>query len=79
VQTCTTCTRGCRLRAQGYGDAGPGAGDAVLREIAYRWRAALRAYGLASAGSLGTQYGRADAALYAAKRAGRDRVCVHEG
>jgi predicted signal transduction protein with EAL and GGDEF domain len=28
---------------------------------------------------LDTHYGRADAALYAAKRAGRDRVSVHQG
>jgi diguanylate cyclase (GGDEF)-like protein len=107
------------------------AGDAVLREIAYRWRTALRAYDLAyrlggeefvvlvpgasddeaaelaerlreavraapiagrhvtmslgvavsGAGGfdLDTQYGRADAALYAAKAAGRDRVVVHDG
>jgi diguanylate cyclase (GGDEF)-like protein len=106
-------------------------GDAVLREIAYRFRAALRAYDLAyrlggeefvvlvpgatedeAAGlaeklreavkgepiagqdvtmsfgvavsgaggfDLDTHYGRADAALYAAKDAGRDRVCVHRG
>ncbi|HMJ32677.1 MAG TPA: GGDEF domain-containing protein [Baekduia sp.] len=103
-------------------------GDAVLREIAYRWRTALRAYDLAyrlggeefivlmpgateaeaqelaeklrevvrgmpiagqhvtmsfgvalsGAGGfdLDTQYARADAALYAAKDAGRDRVVV---
>jgi diguanylate cyclase (GGDEF)-like protein len=103
-------------------------GDAVLREMAYRWRRALRAYdlayrvggeefvvlmpgaseeearalaeqlraavggepiagraltmsfGVAVSGAAGfdldTQYARADAALYEAKRAGRDRVCV---
>jgi diguanylate cyclase (GGDEF)-like protein len=106
-------------------------GDSVLREIAYRWRTALRAYDLAyrlggeefvvlvpgatdeeAAGlaetlreavrsapiagqdvtmsfgvavsgaggfDLDTHYGRADAALYEAKHAGRDRVCVHQG
>jgi diguanylate cyclase (GGDEF)-like protein len=102
-------------------------GDAVLREIAYRWRTALRAYrlggeefvvlvpgaseneaaelaerlreavrtapiagqrvtmslGVAVSGAggfdLDTHYGRADAALYAAKAAGRDRVVVHRG
>jgi diguanylate cyclase (GGDEF)-like protein len=104
------------------------AGDAVLREIAYRWRTTLRAYDLAyrlggeefivlvpgatEAEALGlaerlreairgepiagrqvtmsfgvavsgaggfdldTQYGRADAALYEAKDAGRDRVVL---
>jgi diguanylate cyclase (GGDEF)-like protein len=103
-------------------------GDAVLREIAYRWRAALRAYdlayrlggeefvvllpgatpeeacdmaeklreairgepiaghpitmsfGVAVSGAGGfdleAQYARADAALYEAKAAGRDRVVV---
>jgi diguanylate cyclase (GGDEF)-like protein len=104
-------------------------GDAVLRDVAFRWRLALRAYEMAYrlggeeflvllpgadleettevaerlrtavaaapvAGhpvtmSLGvaashdgepfdfdTLYARADAALYAAKRAGRDRVCT---
>lgn len=106
------------------------AGDAVLREIAYRWRTALRAYDLAyrlggeefvvlvpgatadeAAGvaerlrsvvrgepiaghrmtmsfgvalsgpggfDLDAQYARADAALYRAKRSGRDRVCPAE-
>jgi diguanylate cyclase (GGDEF)-like protein len=106
-------------------------GDAVLREIAYRWRTTLRAYdlayrlggeefvillpgateaeahglaeqlraavgdapiagqhvtmsfGVAVSGAGGfdleTHYARADAALYAAKDAGRDRVAVHEG
>jgi diguanylate cyclase (GGDEF)-like protein len=105
-------------------------GDAVLREIAYRWRTTLRAYDLAyrlggeefvvlvpgateaeAAGlaeklrqavreapiagqhvtmsfgvavsgaggfDLETHYARADAALYAAKDAGRDRVAVHD-
>jgi diguanylate cyclase (GGDEF)-like protein len=107
------------------------AGDAVLREIAYRWRSALRAYDLAyrlggeefvvlvpgatpveaasvaerlreairsepiaghavtmsfgvalsGAGGfdLDAQYARADTALYAAKRGGRDQVCVADG
>jgi diguanylate cyclase (GGDEF)-like protein len=107
------------------------AGDAVLREIAYRWRRTLRAYDLAyrlggeefvvllpgatqeeatglaeklreAVGSepiagqrvtmsfgvalsgaggfdLDTEYARADAALYAAKDAGRDRVVLSDG
>jgi diguanylate cyclase (GGDEF)-like protein len=110
--------------------AGHQAGDAVLREIAYRWRTTLRAYDLAyrlggeefvvlvpgateseaaalaeslrevvraepiagqhvtmsfgvavsGAGGfdLDAQYARADAAMYAAKDAGRDRVVLSD-